>query len=789
MKIVSKTLAFILSAALICAALCGCAAEKPAPERPTAAPVEQAVPIDYRYEAKTLVLSGEGPYLAARACTDDGFYSVDYGVWDDALGDYVTAIYKVGCDGVTERLEGYTPAQPPQEYRSLPEFYSTHELEGFALDKDGNILTVESLYMSWYAGPGERRDEYASMYDAYEYASYVRLLDKNGAELFGARLPLAGDENIYAYEMKVDALGNLVVSQENELRFYSPEAEEKGRLALPGYVRGILQNVSGDIAAVCYQDDGTELLCLISPENMSVERSCGIPGGMMCLCLGENENEFFYSDGQNFCSYDLDTGESRRLFNWLACGVDMNSVSHVQMLRDGTVRAVVNNANANGSYTAELVEISLRPVYAGEEMAVLTLGCIEADNELVTAVRDFNRSNESCRIELREYCREYDFTEEGQEQALLSSLISGDIPDVLVLDGLNHRLLASRGLLAELKPWLESDAQLSGADFFENVLTSCERDGMLYALADGFSVDTVMADASVAGEEPGWSYEQYEMALASMPDGCQPFERYVTSEEILRTLIPMELDSYIDYGSLRADFENDSFIGLLNFSRTFPEYFNWDSYEWTEADITEYRINGGRQMLMRTSLLSVEEIYFNSIYFGGNGTYKGYPTHDGSPGSALMLHRLCSIGAGSEHKAEAWRFISYLITDERAGGSWGFPALKERCLEEIEKFSVPQYLIDEENQPILTEDGEQIELAQGHMGTVLGVRGFYALDDVKRGRFTEALTATTKLKCENAELTELMIETLRPFLRGQMDAPTAAALLETQAEAWLSQYK
>ena len=194
MKKVSKTLAFILSAALICAALCGCAAEKPAPERPTAAPVEQAVPVDYRYEAKSLVLSGEGPYLAARACTDDGFYSVDYGVWDDALGDYVTAIYKVGCDGVTERLEGYTPAQPPQEYRSLPEFYSTHELEGFALDKDGNILTVESLYMSWYAGPGERRDEYASMYDAYEYASYVRLLDKNGAELSGARLPLAGDE-------------------------------------------------------------------------------------------------------------------------------------------------------------------------------------------------------------------------------------------------------------------------------------------------------------------------------------------------------------------------------------------------------------------------------------------------------------------------------------------------------------------------------------------------------------------------------------------------------------------
>lgn len=789
MKKISKTFMLIPAAALICSILCGCAAKAPAPAEPDAAPAEEVAPVEYRYDADIRVLSDNGPYLAARACGEDGFYSVDYGVWDDALGDYVTAVFHVGYDGEIKRLEEYSPVQPAGDYLAMPEFYSTHELEGFALDRDGNIVTVESLYMSWYAGPGQRRDEYASMYDAYEYASYVRLLDKNGAELSCARLPLDANENIYAYEMKMDSLGNLVLSSGNSLCFYTTEGEEKGRLELPGYIRGILQSANGDIAAVCYQDDGSELLCRISPEDVSVKSRHSIPGGMMCLCLGERENELFYSNGQDFCGYDLNTGESRLLFNWLACGVDMGSISHIQVLPETAIRAVSNSYNTDGGYTTELVEIGLNPVYAGEEKNVLTLGCIEADNELVNVVRDFNRKSEKSCIQLREYRLDYDFTEEGQEQALLSRLLSGDMPDILILDGLNHRLLAAKGLLADISPYLEADAELSREDFFENVLASCERDGKLYAIADGFSVDTVMANAEAAGDKPGWDYEQYNAALATMPEGCLPFERHVTSGDILRSGLAMELDSYIDYGSLTADFVNDSFIGLLNFSNTFPRYFDWDSYEWTDADITEYRINGGRQMLMRTTLLSVEEIYFNSIYFGGNGTYIGYPTHDGSVGSALTLHRLCAIGESSEHKEEAWRFISTLISGEGQGGSWGFSTLKGSCLEKIEQFSMPEYLMDEDEQPVLTEEGEQIELAQGHMGTVLGVRGFYALDEVRRQRFESALATASKLKCDNEELADLVVEAVRPFLDGQTDAATAAADAEAQVEAWLLQYK
>ena len=788
MKKLTKISAFILSAALLCAALCGCGA-KARPPAGESAPAEEAAPVAYRYEADISVLSENGAYHAVRACTDDGFYTVDYGAWDEALGDYAAALYRLGYDGAMDRLKGYSPVQPPEELRSLPDFYSSHELEGFALDKDGNIITVESLYMSWYAGPGERRDEYASMYDAYECRSYIRRLDKTGAELDCVRLPLDPEESVFAYELKIDSAGNLVLSQQNMLLFYSPAGEELGRTELPGYVRGILQSGSGDIAAVCYQEGGGELLCRISPEDMSVKESYSIPGGMMYLCLAEGENRLCYSDGQDFCSLELESGESRCLFNWLSFGVDVGCISNVQLLPDGAVRAICNEyVGEDEGHRTELVEISQRPVYAGQEKSLISLGCIEADMELLDAVRAFNRESDQSCIELFEYRFEYDLSQEPQREALMTRLLSGDVPDILILDGLNHRLLAARGLLADLSPRLES-GEFTREDFFSNVLQSCERYGLLYALADSFSVDTVMADADVAGAEPGWSYQQYDAALAAMPEGCQPLERYITSEDILRSGLARELDSYIDYGSLTADFENHSFMGLLEFSRSFPLTFDWDSYEWTDADITEYRINGGRQMLMRTSLLSIEEVYFNSIYFNGNGVYKGYPSHDGSVGSALTLHRLCAISAASRQGDEAWHFISGLIERERNGGSWGFPALRERCLEKIGQFSVPEYLDTGEANADSDEESGQIELAQGHMGTVLGVRGFYALNDTWRERFETALTSCTKLSCDDAGLTELIVESLRPYYEGRMDAAAAAAQVETQVESRLSIYK
>ena len=786
MKTFQKTIALFICALLFCALLTGCAAgEKKAAMAPAEVTAEPEKTISV-YTADFRDLAGDSAhYLGARSTDEEGFYSVDYAVEDS--GEYRTSISYVSYDGGVKPLKDYRPVSPPAELTSMPDFYCTHELEGIASDAEGDLIVVESLYMSWYAGPGERRDEYATAYDDYSRLMYVRRLDPDGRELSCELMELDGDENIYSHDLKIDARGNLVVSEQSRLRFFSVTGEELGQLELGGYVRTVLQNKAGDIAAVSYDEDGGELLSYINVDSFSVTGSAPIPGGGMYLCLGDEEHDLYYSNGESLCGYALDTGVSTELFNWLSLGININSVSHLERTEKG-FRAISSHSDVeSGGFRTELAEIYLEEIPESQVKKTLTLGCMEADNDLENTIVAFNRSNEDFCIEVTEYFLRYDFGTEGQRGRLMRELMSGNLPDILVLEGINHRMLASRGLLADLGPFLESSDKLKREDFFPNLLQCGTLDGKLYAMAHSFTIDTVLANAALVGYEPGWSYQDYYMAYGLMPADCTPFEVYTTSEELLSAGLAMELNSWINWTELTADFENDGFYSLLAFADTFPDSFDWDNYAWSDADIIEYRIAGGRQMLLRTSLMSIEEIYYNSIYFNGQPSYIGYPSHDGSVGNLLVPDRLCAISESSPYKAEAWQFMESLLGSGDI--QWGFPANRRLYEQKLEAMMTPSYLTDSEDQPVLTEEGEQIELAQGHMGTVLGVRGFYALTEQQAAQLTRVLESCEKLKCEEPELISLVIENCKPYFEAGQSAEGTAAQVERAVESYLAQYK
>lgn len=786
MKVHNRIIALLLSLLMLSLCLCSCAGKDeaaPVTETPTATPQLQSY-----YDARITVLAEGDTYLGARACTDEGFYTVDYG--HQAEGFSGPGISFVSYGGEKAQLEDFRPVQPPEELASQSDFYSSYELEGFAVDEDGSIVIVESLYMSWYSGPGQRNAEYGAIYDDFEQISFIRRLDADGNELSCAQLSLGEDESVFAYNMQLDSRGDIVLSQQNSLRFFSVDGNDMGRVELDGYVRTVLKGSDGAVMAVCYIDGGKELVCVVSPETMSVERSFSIPGGLMYLCPGDGEYELYYSDGFDFYGYSSASGESEYIFNWLACGVDVNTLSSVQVLDNGCVRAISNSYAGEGDdfdFVTELVEVSLHQ--SPEIPTYISLGCISADAELSSAIMDFNRGSADCRIQLMEYYLDYELSIGDQMELLVARLMQRQMPDILMLDGFNHALMASAGLFADLQPYLEAEGGLEREDFFTNVLESCEQGGKLYAIADVFSVDSVLADAALVGEEPGWSYEQYYQALAAMGEGCDPFESYTSAQELLRSLLAMELASYIDWEKLTADLQNDSFIGILEFTDDFPYSFDWDNYQWSDADIVDYRIAGGRQMLLRSSLLNAEEMLYNSLYFDGNVAYKGYPTADGSVGNTLTLRRICAVSEASEHKAEAWRFISFLLERDKMEYGWGFPSLTARFESQLEKLTEPRYLEDEQHQPVLTEEGEQIELPQGHTGTVLGVRSFYSLDPEKRSQLERVLTGCEKLRLEDDLMIELVVDTVRPYYEGALEAEAAAAEAERALDEYLSHFK
>ena len=106
--------------------------------------------------------------------------------------------------------------------------------------------------------------------------------------------------------------------------------------------------------------------------------------------------------------------------------------------------------------------------------------------------------------------------------------MAGNVPDIIALDSVPVSILAEKGLLEDLYPFIDGDPEFSREEFFPNVLALCERDGKLVSTTSGFWISTVVGASSVVGDTPGWTYEEFAAALASMPEGCRPLGAMTT---------------------------------------------------------------------------------------------------------------------------------------------------------------------------------------------------------------------------------------------------------------------
>ena len=107
----------------------------------------------------------------------------------------------------------------------------------------------------------------------------------------------------------------------------------------------------------------------------------------------------------------------------------------------------------------------------------------------------------------------------------------------------------------------------------------------------------------------------------------------------------------------------------------------------------------------------------------------------------------------------------------------------------LEKAMTPTYLHNEDGEPVVDEDGNSIELAQGNMGTVLGVRGFYSLSDAQARQLREVLTGCNKIKCGNTELADVVVNASRLYVEAQRSGEATAATVQQAVEKYLSQYR
>ena len=773
---IRKNAIWFLPAFLIFLAACGRSSQTPASVSPTPSPFPA---IRYSAEARsigegesgfeTLYVSESGIYALRTEKTGEdipesvvkeaqkkGREPVNDGRYDVIE----TFLYHISNDGKLKKLEKFISLPGEENEAGWKDFFSTSELCGLTVADDGTLITLERTNSSGLDVPEGVKNYSAddTRYAAFSTKWYLRKLDaKTGREL-SCHAITCEDGTSFDGDSILWTDGFLMAISRSSIgsgvSLVNPEGEVSSTLLVNGEAKGLLRLNDGSEAVWVYKGNASGTIDRLDAGALRLEECYVLPDGVSQVYSGAGDYAFLYSDGVRLTGFRSGGMVDEPLFTWSSVGIRSAAEGRLLSVNADDTISTVTNENPQRI-------LCLSPEETGTEntAVILTLLSENPDGSLKDAVAQFNRDHSDRTIEIVPSCPE------------------GEEPDIVDLSALDFRTACRSGQLEDLYPYLDADSELSRDDFLANVLRAVEVDGHLFCTCAGFSIDTVLAASSLVGDGPGWTYEEYNRALAALGEDGEPFDAFCTREEIFRTCLAMELDWFVDYENRYSNFDNENFAALLSFICSLPE--NGEGNQTDAEDSTDIRISEGRQLLLRTSLYCFDDAVRAGFEFDEDFSFIGYPSVNGT-GTTLRPATLAggqnlAMWAGSDSKEDAWQFLRVFFTENYQKKSRFFPSDTELFNARFRDYRL-EYLVDDDGDVLYDKQGRPRPRALGTMYRSDWTEvTYYGFDEAKADRFYAMVTSITKTPDENETILRLIDKETEAFFHNQMTAQQAAS--------------
>ena len=578
-----------------------------------------------------------------------------------------------------------------------------------------------------------------------------------------ASLTLMGE---YAWQISVDAQGKVSGSRQlsdETFQIFSAST-------------AVVHQANGTLLLVCYgEDDWTEqYLVSYDPAADTMGESSRMPSsvwnGYGSLAAGP-DSSLLYSNRTGIFSYapqdtasphsPSQTPEGTKVMDFINSDLNVSSFDALISLSDTSVAGLFyKNYNSKASMG---IFTYVDPVDVPDRSVLLLAGCYISD-DVMQRVVEFNRSSDKYRI-IVQNVEEYDSEEELSAgiSEMTNSVFSGNMPDILVTDGLPVETYAARGLLADIGELIEKDAELSQTDFLTNVLEAYSMDGKLYYVIPSFRVDTLIGASSVVGDRTSWTFADAVHLLETQPEGTNLIPE-ASRSSFLRTMMAYCGGSFIDTGTGKCNFQSQNFLDLLEYAKSLPEEPDADSYGEDYWRNYEAQYREGRTILAGMPISSFEGIdyYVNGI-FGEEVSYIGFPLEDGS-GSYIKAEEAYAISAHSDHIEGAWEFLRYYLTDDyQSGLRRGLPVQKKVFLENSRSA-----LSGSQNYSIDNESGAPEPMTEKQLE-----------------KLVTFLLSVNRRYYENEEIMDIVSEEIEAFFAGDKTAEETAKLIQNRVQLYL----
>ncbi len=481
----------------------------------------------------------------------------------------------------------------------------------------------------------------------------LRILDENGAET--GNIPLGGEgwpegwtPVSAAYSGGVLALtgegGLCGLDPENPAQpLFTVEAGYSARLAeLPGGGFALGESTDTGYSLRFFDTAGNRTGQLLYDESFS------------CPYTGGDRFGLYLTDGSSLYGCDPVHGDLEKLLSWQSCGLSGGVVLESGEA-DFLCLAALNSAAAPRLIRLRAVELEgeVRP------LVLATMSSFTLDLYLGDALKAWNRAHPESPIQVRDYALYADGSDPRAAQLrLLTDIAGGDVPDLFDLSAetdaetglepFSTGLLARRGLLEDLYPWLDGDGELSRDRLFSGPLAALEIGGALYELPVRSEYIFTAADPARVGPESGWTYETLRQTAGDAPLFGSGEERI----EFLETALSCSGDKLVDWGQGRCCFDSDYFRQIL---------------ETAMAQPASAGSGGGGRLedILRQSDALLFPLWMDSVtcletamdVYGPDFALVGLP----ELGTALYPQLSLGISGGSENKEACWQFLRQFL--------------------------------------------------------------------------------------------------------------------------------
>ena len=672
------------------------------------------------------------------------------------------------------------------------EYYSKFYLLIYANDGtlDNTIdlseaLPANSSVMSLASKPDGSVVIFAQSYDevTYEAVNVLYTFDANG-DSTGEPMTMTFDANFYPSNMKIGADGTMyfggyadmatIVALDSTGKFLYKISESN--------LNGTLYLVDGKLYTDGYEKEkytyqfypiDTAAKKLGDPIDMSKFQSGAIYGGLDGLYL---------NDAFGIFKVDLEKLEKTEILRWKDVDLKMEAYGSNQSFVLSSDRIMIiattySQTDSKATTTASILTREAKNPNAGKKIIVIAGIGIIYDSTIQTEVYAFNKTSTDYRIEIRDYAEDTDYSGIDSYDEYLEiynnmiskmnlEILSGKGPDILYGYYESFKNFETRGLFENLYKLMDKDTGFKKDDYLPSIFKMCETDGKLYKIGTGFYIYGLMGAKSVIGDRTGWTLDEFNEMVNSLPSGMKPLSGYgYTQTNLLQYSLSASLDTFVNAETGEVNFDSDEFCQVLDFAKTYGS--DDDATDGGGEYVDEYTMIKNHELAMMQCWIGNASSYDQMAQvFGEPVSVTGFPTPDKS-GPLCSLTTMLAISSESANIDACWTFVKSFLDEEsqmQVSKNYQIPVLKSAFEAQIES-------------AIKGEDGGNIVYKEGD-----GAYGQTPMTEESAQNYRNLVDSLDTLQQTDTEIFGVISEEVPAYFNGQKSDKDVAAIIQDRVQ-------